>query len=86
MDLGESVNVFAKAYPACVYGKITPNCTLLRWKYRYLNALYDSFVSRWRHFLLDCAIAIEVECCGNRQQSAVVLCNGRQTVSKNTAL
>ena len=27
MDLGESVNVFAKAYPACVYGKITGNCT-----------------------------------------------------------
>ena len=27
MDLGESVNVLAKAYPACVYGKITRNCT-----------------------------------------------------------
>ena len=27
MDLGESVNVFAKTYPVCVYGKITRNCT-----------------------------------------------------------
>ena len=27
MDLRESVNVFVKAYPSYVYGKITGNCT-----------------------------------------------------------
>ena len=56
-------------------GAVVTNEGCIRWKFSYLNALYDTVVSRLRHFLFDCAIAIEVADCQIRQQSAVKLCS-----------
>ena len=82
------INLFTKAYPACVYSKITRNCTGEFWicvdenvgiRTLYMIQLFPNCAT----FSLIVPLR---ELCGIRQQSAVELCNGRQPWSKNTAL